>query len=138
MLCLLTYAIKKAIFSGRKMYIFLTKNNKTFRDKFFNNYLNLVKIQEHTNIIVLTKNNNQNRNFHWNNIKEYEKEKMNFASVEDFFEEVWDIPKKMKKSPNKKVNSQRIVKSRKVQQKETNYYGCKRTSIRTRYNEIFG
>ena len=63
---------------------------------------------------------------------------MNFASVEAFFEEIWDIPKKMKKSPNKEVNSQRIVKTRKVQQKVTNYYGGKRTSIRTRYDEIFG
>lgn len=97
MLCLLTYAIKKAIFSGRKMYIFLTKNNKTFRDKFFNNYLNLVKIQEHTNIIVLIKNNNQNRNFRWNNIKVYNKKKMPFESVEgisnieDFFGKIWGI-----------------------------------------------
>lgn len=99
MLCLLTYAIKKAIFSGRKMYIFLTKNNKTFRDNFFNNYLNLVKIQEHTNIIVLTKNNNQNRDFRWNNIKDYNKKKMPFESVEgisnieDFFEKIWGIPR---------------------------------------------
>lgn len=87
------------------MYLFLTKTNKSFKDKFFEKYRKLLEINEKSNVKILTKNNSQNRKFHCNNIKEYNKEKMNFASVEAFFEEIWDIPKKMKKSPNKKVNS---------------------------------
>ena len=105
LLCILTYTLKKAIFSRRKMYLFLTKTNKSFKDKFFEKYRKLLEINEKSNVKILTKNNSQNRKFHCNNIKEYNKEKMNFASVEAFFEEIWDIPKKMKKSPNKKVNS---------------------------------
>ena len=105
MLCLLTYTLKKAIFSGRTMYLFLTKNNEEFKKGFFDKYLELLNISSKTNIKILTKNNNQNRNFRWKNIKEYKKEKMNFVSVEKFFKKIWDIPKKKKKSPNKKVNS---------------------------------
>ena len=97
LLCILTYTLRKIILEKNKeervMYIFLTKTNKTFIDKFFKPYLKLVNIQNRTNIIILTKNNNQNRNFHWNNIKEYKKEKMNFASVEDFFGKIWGIPR---------------------------------------------
>lgn len=113
LLCLLTYTLKKAIFSRREMYLFLTKTNESFKNIFFENYRKLLKINNNSKVKILTKNNNQNRKFHCNNIKEYKKEKMNFASVEDFFEKIWGIPEK-KKSPNKKVNSQRIVKSRKV------------------------
>lgn len=75
------------------MYIFLTKTNKTFIDKFFKPYLKLVNIQNRTNIIILTKNNNQNRNFHWNNIRNYKKGKKTFKSVEDFFGKIWGIPR---------------------------------------------
>lgn len=87
------------------MYLFLTKNNEEFKKGFFDKYLELLNISSKTNIKILTKNNNQNRNFRWKNIKEYKKEKMNFVSVEKFFKKIWDIPKKKKKSPNKKVNS---------------------------------
>ena len=102
------------------MYIFLTKTNKTFIDQFFKPYLDFVNIQNYTNIIILTKNNNQNRNFHWNNIKNYNKGKKTFKSVEDFFETIWGIPlfkmkRKRKKSESKKVIRRRIVKSRKVE-----------------------
>lgn len=113
LLCLLTYTLKKAIFSRREMYLFLTKTNESFKNIFFENYRKLLKINNNSKVKILIKNNHQNRKFHCNNIKEYKKEKMNFASVEDFFEKIWGIPEK-KKSPNKKVNSQRIVKSRKV------------------------
>ena len=104
LLCLLTYTLKKAIFSRREMYLFLTKTNESFKNIFFENYRKLLKINNNSKVKILTKNNNQNRKFHCNNIKEYEKEKMNFASVEDFFEKIWGIPEK-KKRPNKKVNS---------------------------------
>ena len=93
MLCLLTYTLKKAIFSGRTMYLFLTKNNEKFKEGFFDKYLELLNISNKTNIKILTKNNNQNRNFRWNNIKEYKKEKWDFASVEEFFKKIWDIPR---------------------------------------------
>lgn len=91
MLCLLTYTLKKAIFSGRTMYLFLTKNNEEFKKGFFDKYLELLNISNNTNITILTKNNNQNRNFRWKNIKEYNKKKMNYDSVEDFFEKIWGI-----------------------------------------------
>lgn len=93
MLYLLTYTLKKAIFSGRTMYLFLTKNNEKFKEGFFDKYLELLNISNKTNIKILTKNNNQNRNFRWNNIKEYKKEKWDFASVEEFFKKIWDIPR---------------------------------------------
>lgn len=123
LLCILTYTLKKMILEKNKkervMYIFLTKTNKTFIDQFFKPYLDFVNIQNYTNIIILTKNNNQNRNFHWNNIKNYNKGKKTFKSVEDFFETIWGIPlfkmkRKRKKSESKKVIRRRIVKSRKV------------------------
>ncbi len=94
LLCILTYTLKKAIFSRREMYLFLTKTNASFKDKFFEKYRKLLKIDEKSNVKILTKNNSQNRKFHCNNIKKYKKEKMNFASVEDFFKEIWGIPKK--------------------------------------------
>lgn len=124
LLCILTYTLKKMILEKNKkervMYIFLTKTNKTFIDQFFKPYLDFVNIQNYTNIIILTKNNNQNRNFHWNNIKNYNKGKKTFKSVEDFFETIWGIPlfkmkRKRKKSESKKVIRRRIVKSRKVE-----------------------
>ena len=123
LLCILTYTLKKIILEKNKeerlMYIFLTKTNKTFMDKFFKPYLELVNIQDRTNIIVLTKNNNQNRNFHWNNIKNYNKGKKTFNSVEDFFETIWGIPlfklkRKRKRAKCKKVIRKRVNKSRKV------------------------
>lgn len=119
LLCLLTYTLKKAIFSSRKMYLFLTKTNKSFKNNFFNNYLKLLKLQEQTNIIILTKNNNQNRKFHLNNIKTYFKaEKMIFKSVEDFFETIWGIPlfklkRKRKRAKCRKLISKRVNNSRK-------------------------
>lgn len=91
MLCLLTYTLKKAIFSGRTMYLFLTKNNEEFKKGFFDKYLELLNISNKTNITILTKNNNQNRNFRRKNIKEYNKKKMNYDSVEAFFEKIWGI-----------------------------------------------
>ena len=119
MLCLLTYTLKKAIFSGRTMYLFLTKNNEEFKKGFFDKYLELLNISSKPNIRILTKNNNQNRNFHWKNIKEYKKEKINFVSVEEFFKEIWGIPsfkmkRKRKRAKCRKVIRKRIVKSRKV------------------------
>lgn len=119
MLCLLTYTLKKAIFSGRTMYLFLTKNNEEFKKGFFDKYLELLNISNKTNIKILTKNNNQNRNFRWNNIKEYKKKKMNFASVEEFFKIIWGIPlfklkRKRKRAKCRKLIRKRIVKSRKV------------------------
>ena len=73
------------------MYLFLTKNNEEFKKGFFDKYLELLNISNNTNITILTKNNNQNRNFRWKNIKEYNKKKMNYDSVEDFFEKIWGI-----------------------------------------------
>lgn len=101
LLCLLTYTLKKAIFSRREMYLFLTKTNESFKNIFFENYRKLLKINNNSKVKILTKNNNQNRKFHCNNIKEYKKEKMNFASVEDFFEKIWGIPEKKKESEQK-------------------------------------
>ena len=101
------------------MYLFLTKTNKSFKNNFFNNYLKLLKLQEQTNIIILTKNNNQNRKFHLNNIKTYFKaEKMIFKSVEDFFETIWGIPlfklkRKRKRAKCRKLISKRVNNSRK-------------------------
>lgn len=120
LLCLLTYTLKKAIFSSRKMYLFLTKTNKSFKNNFFNNYFKLLKLKGQSNIIILTKNNNQNRKFHLNNIKMYSSaEKINFKSVEDFFETIWEIPlfkmkRKRKRAKCRKVIRKRVVKSRKV------------------------
>ena len=94
MLCLLTYTLKKAIFSGRTMYLFLTKNNEKFKEGFFDKYLELLNISNKTNINILTKNNDRNRNFHSYNIKYYfSNEKMKFKSIKDFFQTIWGIPK---------------------------------------------
>lgn len=101
LLCLLTYTLKKS-----SPYIFLTKNNDYFRKKFFDNYLNTLGITEESKIEVLSKLKGRDRRFNLTNIKYYfSKEQMTFNSVEDFFEKIWGIPKKKKKSPNKKVNS---------------------------------
>lgn len=92
LLCILTYTLKNAILSERKMYLFLTKTNESFKNKFFENYRKLLKINEESNVEIFTKNNSQNRKFHCNNIKKYyTKKKKNYASVEDFFEEIWGI-----------------------------------------------
>lgn len=101
LLCILTYTLKKAIFSRREMYLFLTKTNERFKNKFFENYRKLLKINKKSNVKILTKNNSQNRKFHCNNIKEYNKKKMNYDSVEAFFEKIWDIPKNEKESEQK-------------------------------------
>ena len=121
MLCLLTYTLKKAILSGRKMYIFLTKNNKSFRDNFLDNYLELLNIQNQANIIVLAKKDNQNRNFHFYNIKNYFKngKEISFESVERFFKEIWGIPsfkmkRKRKRTKYRKLIRKKVVKSRKI------------------------
>ena len=101
LLCLLTYTLKKS-----SPYIFLTKNNDDFRKKFFDNYLNTLGITKDSKIKVLSKLKGRDRRFNLTNIKYYfSKEQMTFNSVEDFFEKIWGIPKKKKKSPNKKVNS---------------------------------
>lgn len=102
MLCLLTYTLKKAVFSGRTMYLFLTKNNEEFKKGFFDKYLELLNISNKTNVTILTKNNNQNRNFRWKNIKEYNKKKMNYDSVEAFFEKIWGITIKKEKESEQK------------------------------------
>lgn len=93
MLCLLTYTLKKAILSGREMYLFLTKNKENFKEKFFDNYLKLLNIQNQDNIIILIKKDNRNRNFHSYNIKNYfdDGEEISFGSVEEFFKEIWNI-----------------------------------------------
>ena len=95
MLCLLTYTLKKAIFSERTMYLFLTKNNEKFINNFFKNYLELLKLRNQTNIIILTKIDNRNRKFHYYNIKNYfkDEEEIIFESVEEFFKVIWNIPK---------------------------------------------
>lgn len=102
MLCILTYTLKKAIFSGRTMYLFLTKNKEKFKEKFFDNYLKLLNIQNQDNIIILTKKDNRNRNFHSYNIKNYfeDGEEISFGSVEEFFKEIWGISRKQKIEKN--------------------------------------
>ena len=90
LLCLLTYTLKKS-----SPYIFLTKNNDDFRKNFFDNYLNTLGITKDSKIKVLSKLKGRDRRFNLTNIKYYfSKEQMTFNSVEDFFEEIWDIPKK--------------------------------------------
>lgn len=102
LLCILTYTLKKAIISRRKMYLFLTKTNESFKNKFFENYRKLLKINKKSKVEIFTKNNSQNRKFHCNNIKEYNKKKKNYDSVEDFFEEIWGIPR-----PNEQESGQK-------------------------------
>lgn len=89
LLCLLTYTIKKS-----SPYIFLTKNNKDFRENFFNKYLVKLKITKESKIKVLSKSNGRNRRFNLTNIKNYfdDGEKISFGTVEEFFKEIWAIP----------------------------------------------
>lgn len=89
LLCLLTYTIKKS-----SPYIFLTKNNKDFRENFFNKYLKKLKITKESKIKVLSKSNGRNRRFNLTNIKNYfdDGEKISFGTVEEFFKEIWAIP----------------------------------------------
>ena len=99
LLCLLTYTLKKS-----SPYIFLTKNNDDFRNKFFDNYLNTLGITEESKIEVLSKLKGRDRRFNLTNIKYYfSKEQMTFNSVEDFFEKIWGIPleNKTKKKKSK-------------------------------------
>lgn len=121
LLSILTYTMKKAIFSGKEMYLFLTKNKENFKQNFFDNYLELLNIQNQDNIIILVKKDNQNRNFHFYNIKNYFKngKEISFESVEQFFKEIWGIPsfkmkRKRKRAKCKKVIRKRVNKSRKV------------------------
>lgn len=120
LLCLLTYTLKKAIYSRREMYLFLTKTNKNFRENFFNNYMELLSAQNQTNIRILTKNNNFNRNFHLNNVKPYPLgKKIKFKNVEEFFETIWGITlfklkRKRKRAKCRKLIRKRIVTSRLV------------------------
>lgn len=120
LLCLLTYTLKKAIYSRREIYLFLTKTNKDFREKFFNNYMDLLSAQNQSNIRIFKKNNNLNRKFHLNNIKPYPSgKKIEFKNVEDFFETIWGIPlfklkRKRKRARCRKLIRKRFNKSRKV------------------------
>lgn len=87
LLCLLTYTLKKS-----NPYLFLTKNNDTFRNNFFKKYLDKLGITEKSKIKVLSKLNGRNRRFNLTNIKDYfSKEEITFESVEKFFEEIWGI-----------------------------------------------
>lgn len=120
LLCLLTYTLKKAIYSRREIYLFLTKTNKDFREKFFNNYMDLLSAQNQSNIRIFKKNNNLNRKFHLNNIKPYPSgKKIEFKNVEDVFETIWGIPlfklkRKRKRARCRKLIRKRFNKSRKV------------------------
>ena len=94
LLCLLTYTLKKST-----PYIFLTKNNEDFREKFFNKYLKKLGITKESKIEVLSKLKGRDRRFNLTNIKYYFSNKqMIFDSVEAFFEKIWEIPKNGKMS----------------------------------------
>ena len=93
----------------RELYIFCTKREKTFLNSFLKNYFEVtLKIIPTSNVQILLKKDDRNRSFNVNNIKSYfEDSGIVFAKndFKEFFKVIWDIPEKMKKSPNKKVNS---------------------------------
>lgn len=110
LLCLTTFTIKKALLDPeRELYIFCTKREKTFLNSFLKNYFEVtLKIIPTSNVQILLKKDDRNRSFNVNNIKSYfEDSGIVFAKndFKEFFKVIWDIPEKMKKSPNKKVNS---------------------------------
>ena len=73
LLCLLTFTIKKALFeSERELYIFCTKKEKTFQKSFIKPYFeDLLEITPTSNVKVLLKKGDRNRNFNVNNITPY-------------------------------------------------------------------
>lgn len=98
LLCLATFTIKKALLNPkRELYIFCTKREKTFLDSFLKNYLEgILEITSTSNVKILLKKDDQNRNFNVNNINPYfENSGIVFAEndFKEFFKVIWDIPK---------------------------------------------
>jgi len=101
LLCLATFTIKKALLNPkRKLYIFCTKREKTFLNSFLKNYFEVtLNITPTSNVKILLKKDDQNRNFNVNNINPYfENSGIVFAEndFKEFFRVIWNIPRKQK------------------------------------------
>lgn len=70
---LINFYNKKALFeSERELYIFCTKKEKTFQKSFIKPYFeDLLEITPTSNVKVLLKKGDRNRNFNVNNITPY-------------------------------------------------------------------
>ena len=88
MVCLLTYTIKHS----EKLFLFLRKNNKDFRNHFLNKYFEAIQIMNKENIKVLSKKSSKYLSS--GNVKPYFNgtiTNIRTDTVEHFFEDLWDI-----------------------------------------------
>lgn len=96
LLCLLTFTIKKALFeSERELYIFCTKKEETFQKSFIKPYFeDLLEITPTSNVKVLLKKGDRNRNFNVNNITPYFKTQgtvFRKNAFKKFYNVIWKI-----------------------------------------------
>ena len=94
MVCLLTYAIR----SSKKLFLFLRKNNRDFRNKFLNKYFEVIQLLENERITVLSKKGSS-KYLSNGNVKPYfsgTNTNIRTDKVEHFFEDLWDIPSSTK------------------------------------------
>lgn len=90
LICLLTYTIK----TSERLILYLRINNAPFRKNFLEPYFKKLNMKTAEHIEVLTKKSNSNQIFSRGNIKSYFKEyqiKVRTDSVENFFEDIWNI-----------------------------------------------
>lgn len=95
MVCLLTYAIR----SSEKLFLFLRKNNKEFRNNFLNKYFEVIHVLENKQITVLSKKSGSSKYLSNGNVKPFFKgtsTNVRTDTVENFFEDLWGIPSSAK------------------------------------------
>ena len=94
MVCLLTYTIKHSEKHSKKLFLFLRKNNKDFRNHFLNKYFEEIQIMNKENIKVLSKKSGSSKYLSIGNVKLYfsgTTTNIRTDTVEYFFEDLWDI-----------------------------------------------
>ena len=90
MVCLLTYTIKRS----EKLFLFLRKNNKDFRNHFLNKYFEEIQIMNKEKITVLSKKSGASKYLSNGNVKPFYKEPLTNVqtdTVEEFFKDLWGI-----------------------------------------------
>ena len=90
MVCLLTYTIKRS----EKLFLFLRKNNKDFRNHFLNKYFEEIQIMNKEKITVLSKKSGASKYLSNGNVKPFYKESLTNVqtdTVEEFFKDLWGI-----------------------------------------------
>ena len=96
LLCLLSYAIKKAQFENKELILYCTKKNAPFAENTMMPLVDILEIDKNKRICILT-SKSQSRVFSKGNIKAYPKKEMpkfiKLDSNKEFFASVWGIGK---------------------------------------------